>query len=92
MILLFGKYRITSYTYGYKISKQKGKLWSILSYHDTLEDAFNTLLEHRVRVDTIDFVVDFLDANNFQAQKDSLLAEIKKMKSEMEEAYAGRSK
>ena len=87
MVLLFDRYRISSYTYGYKVAKRKGKLWSILSYHDTLEDAFNTLLEHRVRVDTKEFTVDFLDAKNFQTQKESLLEEIKNIKNEMQEAY-----
>lgn len=90
MILLFGKYRITSYAYGYKISKRKGSQWSVMTYHNTLEDAFSNLLEHRIKVDTKDFVVDFLDKNNFQTQKNSLLSEIQKIKDEMEEAYGNR--
>ena len=83
MTLLFGKYRITSYNYGWKISKRKGSQWNVVSYHTTLKEALTELFDLRVKIDTKDFVVDFTDATKFDSQKNALVKCIEGFKEEV---------
>jgi len=83
MILLFGRYKISSYAYGYKISKAKGQQWQVMTYHDTLSDALNELFEHRVKTDTKGFEVNFDNAKIFKVQELALIKRIESIKEEM---------
>ncbi len=83
MTLLIANYKITSFVGGYKLSRQKGKQWKIVAYSNSLEEALTALFEFRVRVDTKQFVVDFNNAKDFEAQQQKLVASILAAKQEI---------
>lgn len=85
MVLLIANYKITSFVGGYKLSRQKGKQWKIMAYHQDLGDALQALFELRVRVDTKQFLVDFNDARAFDKQQQALIAKIEASKLEIVE-------
>ncbi len=83
MTLLIANYKISSFVGGYKLSRQKGKQWKIMAYSSSLEEALTALFELRVRVDTKQFVVDFNNAKDFDAQQQALIAKIEASKQEI---------
>lgn len=83
MTLLIGKYKVTSFAGGYKVSRKKGQQFKIMSYHQELDGALRDLFELNVRVETKDFVVDFNDSVRFDAQSVALFKRIEEMKSEI---------
>jgi hypothetical protein len=83
MTLFIGKYKITSFAGGYKVSRKKGKQFKIMSYHQSLDESLRELFELNVRVETKDFVIDFNDSLRFDSQSVALIRRIDEMKSEI---------
>ncbi len=83
MVLLIANYRVTSFAGGYKLSRQKGKQWKIVGYHQDLGSTLQNLFELRVRVDTRDFLVNFNDSLEFNPQQQALISRIDEIKQEI---------
>lgn len=83
MTLFIANYKISSFVGGYKLSRQRGKQWKIMAYSNSLEEALKALFELRVRVDTKQFIVDFNNAKDFDAQQQALIAKIEASKQEI---------
>lgn len=86
MEIVINKYRIVSSDKEYTIKKPKGKQWARISGHSTLEEAINDLFNYRVKTELKDFVINFNDAVNLEAQKAAFFTKIAKIKNEILEA------
>ena len=83
MVLIINQYRIVSSEQEYKVLKPKGSQWTPIGHYTTLEVAISDLFEYRIRTELKDFVVDFNDATNLEAQKTALISKINAIKSEI---------
>ncbi|MBR0460502.1 hypothetical protein IJI91_00710 [Candidatus Saccharibacteria bacterium] len=83
MEVFIKKYRIVSSEQEYKVLKPKGSQWTPIGHYPTLEMAISDLSDYRVRTELKDFVVDFNDATNLEAQKTALISKINAIKSEI---------
>ena len=83
MVLVINKYRIVSSDKEYTIKKPKGKQWARIGGHSTLEEAINDLFDYRVQKELKDFVINFNDAMNLEAQKTAFFSKIAEIKNEI---------
>lgn len=83
MEVFIDKYRIVSSEQEYKILRPKGSQWAPIGHYPTLEAAISDLFDYRVRTELNDFVVDFNDSTNLEAQKTALISKINAIKNEI---------
>jgi hypothetical protein len=77
------KYEVSTYEYGYKVHKLRGRQWKIQGYYNDLRHAINGVFENYILEETNDFIVDFENVSTLDEQKMALIERIKEIRNEI---------
>ena len=86
MEIFINRYRIVSSENEYKTLRPKGGQWAPIGHYPTLEMAITDLFDYCVKTELKDFVIDFNDAMNLEAQQTAFFSKIAEIKNEILEA------
>lgn len=86
MTIEWQEYRIKSTDLCFQVERRVNKArWVVMSYHNTLAQARQSLLEHRIRTETINYVIDATDAASARLSTARLIKKIEALALEMQE-------
>lgn len=84
MIIEWPEWRVKSYEHGYQVQRLTGKTrWVAQSYHGTLAQAVDSLLQYRIRVETENHTIVAIDKASAASGTAKLVEKIESITAEV---------